>query len=92
MGWWRGKLRKDLRTDLLAAAPSFEAMNMLSSLLASNIHGEKLMVNDVSRAFSCAPAGGRVFAELAAEDRTTGEDLVGKLIFSMHGTRDAAQN
>ena len=50
------------------------------------------MVNDVSRAFFCAPARRTVSVELAAEDRTSDEDLVGELNFSMYGTRDAAPN
>ena len=67
-------------------------MKMLLSLLASNKHGEKLMANDVSRAFFCAPPRGRVFVELAADDRTADEDFVGELNFSVYGTRGAAQN
>ena len=49
------------------------------------------MVNDVSRAFFCAPAKRQVFVELPAEDKNS-EDMVGELNFSMYGTRDAAQN
>ena len=86
------EIKNDLRTDMFAATPPLDAMKMLLSLLASNNHGEKLMVNDVSRAFFCAPARRTVFVELAAEDRTSDEDLVGELNFSMYGTRGAAQN
>ena len=50
------------------------------------------MVNDVSRAYFCAPARRQVFVELPDEDNTTGDKMVGELNFSMYGTRDAAQN
>ncbi len=49
------------------------------------------MVNDVSRAFFCAPAKRQVFVEIPAEDKDSG-DMVGELDSSTHGTRDAAQN
>ena len=49
------------------------------------------MINDVSRAFFCAPARRQVFVELPQEDKD-GRDMVGELNYSMYGTRDAAQN
>ena len=49
------------------------------------------MVNDVSRAFFCAPARRQVFVEIAEEDKDH-RDMVGELNYSMYGTRDAAQN
>ena len=49
-------------------------------------------MNDVSRAFFCAPARRTVSVELAAEDRASDEDLVGELNFCTYGARDAAQN
>ena len=54
-------------------------------------HGEKLMINDVSRAFFCAPARRQVFVELPSEDEDRGA-MVGELNYSMYGSRDAAQN
>ena len=54
--------------------------------------GEVVMINDVSRAFFCAPAKRQVFVELLKEDKIEGQDLVGELNYSMYGTRDAAQN
>ena len=61
------------------------------SMLTSDNKGEKLMINDVSRAFFCAPARRQVFVELPEED-SNGEDMIGELNYSMYGTRDAAQN
>ena len=50
-----------------------------------------LMINDVSRAYFCAPARRQVFVELPEEDSDVNNDMVGELNSSMHGTRDAAQ-
>ena len=55
-------------------------------------NGEKIMINDVSRAYFCAPARRQVFVELCEEDTVAGEDMVGELNYSMCGTRDAAQH
>ena len=49
------------------------------------------MVNDVSRAFFCAPARRQVLVELPEGDRDH-RYMVGELNYSMYGTRDAAQN
>ena len=85
------EIKRDGRPDLFAATPPLEALKVILSMLASSNKGEKLMVNDVSRAYFCAPARRQVFVELPAEDRGS-EDMVGELNFSMYGTRDAAQN
>ena len=50
------------------------------------------MVNDVSHAFFYAPATRLVYVELPPEDRTEGEDMVGRLNMSLYGTRDASLN
>ena len=55
------------------------------------------MLNDVSRAFFEAPmqAGRNLCIELPAEDLSPGDrkrDLVGYLVQSLYGTRDAAAN
>ena len=39
------------------------------------------MINDVSRAFFCAPAKRQVFVELPTGDRDSDDDLVGELNF-----------
>jgi hypothetical protein len=71
------EIKKDDRPDLFAATPPLEALKTILSMCASGNKGEKLMVNDVSRAYFCAPARRQVFVELAAEDNETGENLVG---------------
>ena len=86
------EIKKDGRPDLFAATPTLEALKVVLSMLASSNKGERLMVNDVSRAYFCAPARRQVFVELPAEDKEEGQDLVGELNYSMYGTRDAAQN
>ena len=60
-------------------------------MLTSGNRGKKLMVNDVGRAFFCAPARRQVFVDLPSEDGGGGDEI-GELNFSMYGTRDAAQN
>lgn len=51
------------------------------------------MVNDISRAFVHAKIERDVYVQLAQEDTLPGEEgLCGKLLYSMYGTRDAAQN
>ena len=86
------EIKKDDRPDLFAATPPLEALKTIISMCASGNKGEKIMVNDVSRAYFCAPARRQVFVELPKEDNETGENLVGELNYSMYGTRDAAQN
>ena len=70
------EIKRDGRPDLFAATPHLEALNVILSMLASSNKGEKLMVNDVSRAYFCALAKRRVFVELPAEDKDSKEDLV----------------
>ena len=51
------------------------------------------MYINVSRAYFNAKAVRLTYFKLPAEDpRASEEELVGKLMMSMHGTRDAAQN
>ena len=85
------EIKTDVRPDLFAATPPLEAMKLILSLLTSGNKGEKLMVNDDSRAFFCAPARRQVFVELPTEDPDHGS-VIGELNYSMYGTRDAAQN
>ena len=83
---------RDNRPDLFVATPPLEAMNVLLPMLSSSNNGGELMVNDVSGAYSCAPATRHVFVELPPGDRSSSDDLIGGLNFSMYGTRDAALN
>ena len=51
------------------------------------------MINDISRAFFHAKAKRVVYVQLPNEDKGNGDEhKCGKLKYSMHGTRDAAQN
>ena len=85
-------IKKDDRPDQFAATPPLEALEMIISMFTNGNRGEKIMVNDVSRAYFSAPARRQVLVELPQEDTHEGEDMVGELNFSMYGTRDAAQN
>ena len=85
------EIKTDIRPDLFAATPPLEAMKIILSMLASGNKGGTLMVNDVSRAFFCAPARRQVFVELPTEDPDHGA-MIGELNYSMYGTRDAAQH
>ena len=60
-------MKRDNTPDLFAAAPPLEAMNVLLSMLSPSNNGEELTVNDVSRAYSSAPATRQVFVELPPE-------------------------
>ena len=58
-----------------------------------NHNGKIIMGNDIRRAYFYAQSVRKVFVELPDEDRADdGEAMCGELMFSMYGTRDAAQN
>ena len=82
---------------LYASKPPIESMGLIISLAATN-HGTghyKLMTNDVSRAYFYARVqeGQHIYVQLPDEDKLPGEEnMCGKLIFSMYGTRRAATN
>ncbi len=79
---------------LFASTPPLEALRFLISE-AATVRGEEgwedkvIMVNDVARAFFDAPMRRDICVELPAEGGE-GEDMVGHLIMSLHGTRNAA--
>ena len=83
---------------LFAATPPLEALRALISEAATvdEEPNEKVIeIDDVSRAFFEAPAVRQVCVEipeeaLTAEDRE--QDMVGHLMMSLYGTRDAATN
>ena len=81
---------------LFASTPPLEALRFLISE-AGTVRGEEdweekvIMVNDVARAFFEAPMRRDICVELPAE-AGEGEDMVGHLIMSLNGTRDAATN
>ena len=81
---------------LFASTPPLEALRFLISEAATGRGGEDwedkvIMVNDVARAFFEAPILRDLCVELPAE-AGEGEDMVGHLIMSLYGTRDAAAN
>ena len=78
---------------LFAATPPFEALRLLLSW-AATAEGKGTR-SDVSRAFFEAPARRDVCVELPEEALEEGEstaDVVGKLMASLYGTRDASAN
>ena len=83
--------------DLFAGTPPLEALKMLVSEAATvkdGSMGERCMLlADVSRAFFEADARREVCVEIPPEDRAASEgDMVGYLLKSLYGTRDAAAN
>jgi len=88
----------DKRLDLFAATPPLEALKMLISIMMSEgigwckNHDERMKMDfiDIRRAYFHAESTRDVFIELPAEDNEVG--MCGKLLKSMYGTRDAAQN
>ena len=85
------KINTHARPGLFAATPPLGARKLTMSMMMSGDKGEKLMVNDVGRAFFCAPARRQVLVELPHEDKDE-HGMIGELTSSMYGTRDAAQN
>ena len=81
------------RPDLFAATPPSECLKLLLSKLAGKGKGYKLLYADVSRAYFYARAIRPVYVRLPEEDQEEGDvDRCGRLLMSMYGTRDAAQN
>ena len=93
------KIRSRLRAKeyhLFSAMPPLEAVKALVSIMVSvgwSSKGKplKLRHHDISRAHFQGTAQRLIHGRLPAEDRQTyGEDKVGRLIKSMHGTQDAS--
>ena len=93
------EIKKDTRIDLFAATPPLEAKKILFSLAATEgygfdregrDHGMKLDFIDIRKAYFNAPARRAVYVELPAEIAEPG--MCGRLLKSLYGTRDAAQN
>ena len=81
-----------VRPEWYAATPPTECLRLLLSKLATD-KGLKLMYVDVSRACFYAKAVRPVYVKLPEEDIEEGDgNRCGKLLMSMCGTRDAAQN
>ena len=87
------EFKTDVRPDLFAATPPSECLKMLLSKLATKGEGYRLLYADVSRAYFYAKAVRPVYVQLPQEDLEEGdEQRCGRLLMSMYGTRDAAQN
>ena len=80
--------------ELYAATPPSECLRILLSKTASGRGGSiGLMYADVSRAYFYARAVRPVYVKLPEEDTGPNDSgKCGKLMMSMHGTRDAALN
>jgi hypothetical protein len=92
---------KDFNTGkedgIFAATPPLEALKLLLTDVATvGVKGTEdkiMMINDVARAFFEADMRNELCVELPEEDKEEGEgDLVGYLVKSLYGTRDAAAN
>ena len=81
--------------DPYASMPPLEGLRFVVSTAATSASGNPercLMVNDISRAYFFAPAARELYVELPPEDMDPMLDLVGRLNWSLYGTRDAARN
>ena len=82
----------DIRPDLFAATPPTQCLRPLLSK-AAECRKRKVLYIDVSRAYFYAKSIRPTYIKLPEEDPRSGEPgLVGRLKYSMYGTRDAAQN
>ena len=86
------EFRTEVNPELYAATPPSECLRMLISRMASR-EGAEMMYADVSRAYFYAKAVRPVYVKLPDEDKGEGDDeMCGRLMMSMYGTRDAAIN
>ena len=90
---------KSMLEDIFAATPPLEVKKMLFSMAVTEgigfnrgfkKKGLKLEFIDVRRAYFHSPARREVYVKLPDEDAEEG--MCGRLLKSMYGTRDAAQN
>ena len=85
------------RPDLFAVTPPLEVITSILSWTASNKSSDAenpacLLYVDVRRAYVHAKVKSDVYVELPDEDKFHGEDVCGKLRYSMYGTRQVASN
>ena len=92
------EIKRDNRTDVVAATPPLEALKLLFSMAVTEgigfsrgdrAGGMNMAFIDIRRAFFHADARRTVFVELPREDAEPG--MCGQLLKSMYGTPDAAQ-
>ena len=87
--------RTALEDALYAITPPLEALRVMVSRAATADSGgeeRELMVNDVSRAYSCVNCTRDMYIELPPEDPKARPDLFGRLRLCLYDTRDAALN
>ena len=95
---FRFKSSKIKKEDLFAGTPPLEALRLLVSRSVTYKSDtkrkgvKKILIADVKRAFFNAFVKRTVFIELPPEDQVDGEDMIGELIRSLYGTRDAPVN
>ena len=87
------EINRKKRLDLFSATPPLEAFKILLAKCALGGKKSRLAVIDIKRAYFYAPATRPIFVEIPEEDRAEGDEgKVGRLMLSLYGTRDAAQN
>jgi len=93
------KRKNPMLEGTFAATPPLEALRFMLSLFMTtsfDLRGKprklKLLFMDVSRAYLHAPVLREIYVELPPEDQDEGQDLVGRLLKSLYGTRDAGAN
>ena len=78
--------------ELFAATPPTECMRLLASKCSEN-KAYKMLYIDISRAYFYAKSIRPTYVKLPPEDPRSGEaGVCGRLLMSMYGNRDAAQN
>ena len=76
--------------EMFSATPPLDAIRYVVSVAASQKDG-RLLAIDVSRAYFYAPARRLIYVELP-DEAGEGQNICGRLLKSLYGTRDAAAN
>ena len=92
------EIRKSWQAAAFAGTPPLESLRFLLSLCKTRSPDNtvsdplKLSFIDIRRAHFTAKATRELYVELPEEDQEAGEPMCGRLLKSMYGTQDAAQN
>ena len=87
------EIARTKRLDLSSATPPLESFKILLSKCASAKGKKRIAVIDIKRAYFYAPAVRPILIEIPEEDKDDNDEgLVGQLMLSLYGTRDASQN
>ena len=91
------EFKTDVNLEWYAATPPLEALRTLISIAATNSYTNegpnKMMINDISRAYFYAPSTTPTFVDICDEDWAGGDEWnCCELFVSMYGTRSAAVN